>query len=195
MEDFLPLLEGWGNYESCIIKKGPFDSSAALKFKIHFPTLSTLAHQILLRCFNNKISNSAVEPEGLEKTIFTVWENQKLNNRRWYIAQFLWWWVSNYRKLARCELQRMRDKMYFNQKIIVINNRFGATRFLHKQRVLIFHVVEPNILFMWIQMDVKCYEVVNASLWVDKVELWARIVVHPLFENKINVETMWCRAW
>ena len=38
--------------------------------------------------------------------------------------------------------------MYFNQKIIVINNRWGEARwwrpFLHKQRVFIFHVVEPN---------------------------------------------------
>lgn len=44
------------------------------------------------------------------------------------------------------------DKMYFNQKIIVINNRWGEARrwrfvFLHKQRVFIFHVVEPNCCY------------------------------------------------
>ena len=44
------------------------------------------------------------------------------------------------------------DKMYFNQKIIVINNRWGEARwwrlfFEHKQRVFIFHVVKPNCCY------------------------------------------------
>lgn len=68
----------------------------------------------------------------------------------------------------------MSDKMYFNQKIIVINNRWGARRhFLHKQRVFIFHVVKHNVVVLF------------AGVWVERAaDESVRIAVHPNIEKK-----------
>lgn len=74
--------------------------------------------------------------------------------------------------------------MYFNQKIIVINNRWGARRrrsFLHKQRVFIFHVVEPSIVvvFAWWREKKFCWT--DMSVRIGRVG----IAVHPkIFKNE-----------